>query len=328
MGAAEDRVKAMLFRHPEHIPCSIGLLPATWMRYRDDLDALVRRHPVIFGQDQPACRDYDAINDDKYRAGDHVDAWGCVWSNLRAGVASMVKGHPVPTRSAVRSLKPPAEDIGLPHGFMYLRLCDLRGFEEMMIDFAEEPPELAMLIDIVLGYNVRQMERLLAERAAGGPEAAGQILCFGDDLGMQAALPISPEKWRKYLKPCYARLYGMVRRAGHWVYMHSDGHVFEVIPDLINCGVNVINPQVRANGLANLAAACTGKLCVDLDLDRQMMPFCTPADIDEHVRSAVETLGSPAGGLWLKGECGPDVPLANIEAVCAAMEKYRGYFRS
>jgi hypothetical protein len=66
---------------------------------------------------------------------------------------------------------------------------------------------------------------------------------------------------------------------------------------------------------------------VNLDLDRQLFPFCTPEDIDAHVREAVEKLGSPEGGLWLLAECGPDVPLANIEAICQALEKYRGYFR-
>ena len=134
---------------------------------------------------------------------------------------------------------------------------------------------------------------------------------------------MNPDKWRKYLKPCYARIYRPVRDAGHYVYMHTDGHIHEIIPDLVECGVNVINPQIRANGLDNLVRVCRGAVCVDLDLDRQMFPFCTPEEIDVHVREAVEALGSPEGGLWLKGECGPDVPLENIEAICAALEKYR-----
>jgi hypothetical protein len=58
-----------------------------------------------------------------------------------------------------------------------------------------------------------------------------------------------------------------------------------------------------------------------------MFPFATPEQIDAHVREAVEKLGSPEGGLWLSAECGPDVPLENIEAICQALEKYRGYFR-
>ena len=102
--------------------------------------------------------------------------------------------------------------------------------------------------------------------------------------------------------------------------------VFEIIPDLIDAGVNVVNPQIRANGLDNLVSVSKGKVCVDLDLDRQLFPFCTPNDIDNHVREAVMKLGAPEGGLWLTAECGPDVPLENIEALCAAMEKYRTYW--
>ena len=322
MRTDDDQFKAMTFGYPEYIPVAVHLLPATWMTYREELDALVRRHPVIFGPDQPERRDYDAVERERCRRGQHVDAWGCVWSNIREGMASVVTGHPVPTREAVHRLRPPEADEGLPHGFMYMRLGYLRGFEEIMIDFAEEPPELQMLIDVVLEYNLRQLDLLLAQQ--DGP---GQLLRFGDDLGMQTSLPISPEKWRKYLKPCYAEIYGRVRRAGHYVYMHSDGHMLEIIPDLIDCGVNVINPQIRANGLEGLVEVCKGKVCVDLDLDRQMFPFCSPSDIDEHVHEAVDKLGSPAGGLWLEAECAPDVPLENIEAICQALEKYRGYYR-
>ena len=165
MSDHDDRVKAMLFRCPEHVPVEVTFVPATWMRYRDELDALVRRHPIVFGPDQPDRRDYDAMAKDTYVEGRHVDAWGCTWRNVRTGMEALVTGHPVATRAAVRKLEPPAEDVGLPHGFMYMRLFYLRGFEELMIDFAEEPPELRMLIDTVLAYNVRQMELLLARHA-------------------------------------------------------------------------------------------------------------------------------------------------------------------
>jgi uroporphyrinogen decarboxylase len=132
-------------------------------------------------------------------------------------------------------------------------------------------------------------------------------------------LPAAWMKYReKYLKPCYAKIYSLCRAAGHPVYMHCDGHIYEIIPDLIECGVNVINPQFRANGLDNLARVCKGNVCVDLDLDRQLFPFCTPADIDAHVRVAVEILGSPEGGLWLKAEIDDGVPLEIIEAKAAS----------
>ncbi len=204
---------------------------------------------------------------------------------------------------------------------MYLRLADLRGFEELMIDFAEDAPELQLLIDLVLHHNLQKLEKLLASKQP--PE----LIYFGDDLGMQTCLPMGPDKWRQYLKMPFMRIYQRVRQAGFWVFMHTDGHCWEIIPDLIECGVNVINPQIRANGLENLAAVCKGKVCVRLDLDRQLFPFATPKQIDEHVRRAVEVLGMPQGGLWLLAEIGPDVPLENIEAVCTALEKYRGWYR-
>jgi hypothetical protein len=318
--AAGDRIKAMNFEFPENIPVGVGILPAAWMKYRGELDAIVKRHPVIFGN-ASADRNYDEVGG-TYVAGNHTDVWGCVWENVATGREAIVRHHPYPTRESVHALKPPEKDAGIPHGFMYLRLCDMRGFEEIMIDFAEEPPELQALIDIVLEYNMRQVGIMLQNRSS---KPRG-FFWFGDDLGTQHALPISPEKWRKYLKPCYMKLYKPVRAEGHYVYMHTDGHIFEIIPDLIECGVNVINPQVRANGLDNLARVCKGKVCVALDLDRQMFPFCNPADIDSHVREAVEMLGSPEGGLWLSAEIDDGVPLENVEAICVALEKYRGFY--
>jgi hypothetical protein len=318
---SSDHTKAMNFDRPEYIPFRLGVLPAAWMKYRGDLEAIARRHPLVFGAPKES-RDYDAVWSETYKAGRHVDAWGCVWENVATGREAIVTGHPVPTREAVHALRQPAQDIGLPHGFMFLRLTDLRGFEECMIDFAEEPPELQQLIDTVLAYNLRQRDLWLARHAGDG-----ELFAVGDDLGTQHALPISPAKWRQYLKPCYRAIYQPVRAAGHPVYMHTDGHIYEIIPDLVECGVTVINPQFRANGLENLVRVCKGKVCVDLDLDRQLFPFCTPAEIDRHVREAVEALGSPQGGLWLRVEVDDGVPLANIEALCVALEKYRGYFR-
>lgn len=320
MGLQEDCIKAMKYERPEYIPVRISLLPAAWIKYRKKLDEIAAGYPILFDVHKDGDRDYDAVSG-KYVEGEHVDAWGCVWSNIKSGMAAIVTKHPVPTREAVHSLKPPEEDEGMPHGFMYLRLADMRGFEEIMVDFAEEPPELQMLIDVVLEYNMRQVNIRLAEL-----KGSGNTVYFGDDLGMQNSLPISPEKWRKYLKPCFAKIYKPFRDAGHYVYMHTDGHIIEIIPDLIDCGVNIVNPQIRANGLDNLVEVCKGRVCVDLDLDRQMFPFCTPEDIDAHVLEAVKKLGSPEGGLWLLAEIGDDVPLENIEAICAALEKYRSYF--
>ena len=143
MKPLDDRMKAMLWLKPSRIPVGVGVLPSAWMKHREAMDAIVARHPLIFGASKSK-RDYDAVGRSTYVAGEHVDAWGCVWSNIKHGAESIVTGHPVPTRAAVHTFSPPPAGSGLKHGFMWLILSDLRGFEELMVDFAEDAPELPL----------------------------------------------------------------------------------------------------------------------------------------------------------------------------------------
>ena len=325
MRMTEDQKKAVLRQSPRAVPAAVSVLPAAWMKHREALEAIVRRYPHLFPGDGGAGRDYDAVWSPTYVEGRHVDAWECEWSNVKTGMDGLVTGHPLPRREDVRAFEPPEALLGgFPHGFMYLRLADLRGFENLMIDFAEEPPELQILIDKVLAFNLREAENV--RRGLRENESKDDLVVFGDDLGHQTSLPMSPAMWRKYLKPCFTRIFAPFRTDGRLVYLHSDGCIHPIIPDLVECGVDVLNPQIGANGLDNLVRTCRGRVCVDLDLDRQMFPFASPGEIDAHVREAVEALGSPEGGLWLKAEIGDDVPLENIEAVCVALDRHRMRF--
>jgi len=317
-----DFYKAMRFQRPQYIPVVMGLGPAVWRKYREGLEDLVLRHPVVFGPHERGSTDFDAINPvlcPNYEEGEHLDPWGYVWTNIRAGCDAYVSRHPLPRRKMVWDFKPPPPGAGIPHGFLFLRLTYLRGYEEAMLDFAEGPPELQRLIDVIVDYTANELEHMLAK----APEMVG----FADDLGTQRALPISPALWRRYIKPAYARLFAMCRAAGAAVLLHSDGHIVPIIADLIECGVDVLNVQVRANGLDNLVAHCKGKVCLWPEIEGQALAFATPEEIDAYVREVVAKLGAPEGGLWLLADCTPDVPLENIEAVCRAFEKYRGYFR-
>ena len=139
-------------------------------------------------------------------------------------------------------------------------------------------------------------------------------------MGMQTSLPVSPEAWRHYIGPCYASIVGECRDNGVHFHLHSDGHIADIIPDLIDYGVSIINPQVRANGLENLSRVAKGRVCIDLDLDRQLFPFSGPEEIGEHIRCAIQTLITPRGGLMLHAECEPDVPLENIRAIVETLE--------
>ena len=311
-------IKAATYQYPERLPVKIGVLPETFIKYKDGLKEVLAKHEDLLGG---WWRDYDPYEHmpRRFRKGQWTDEWGCVWSNGYEGHDSLVSGHPVKTRADVHAMKAPGGDFGLPHGFMYLRLLDLRGFEEAMIDFAEEPPELQTLIDKVLNYNLRQVKLALEK-------STDKMVVFADDLGMQSGLAIGAGKWRKYMKPCYAAMYKPCKDDGRLIFMHTDGCIHEIIPDLRECGVDMINPQFRANGLDNLERVCKrNRIPVCLDFDRQLFPFGTPSDMRAHVRECVERLYLPEGGLALNLEIGGEEPLENIDALLGAVNEYRFY---
>jgi hypothetical protein len=134
---------------------------------------------------------------------------------------------------------------------------------------------------------------------------------------------ISPGKFRKYIKPMFKKLFRKCRNAGTHVALSSDGCMLEIVDDLVECGVSTHDPQLRANTLDGIARVYKGKMCINLDMDRQMFPFCSPEDIRRQVKESVEKLNSKEGGLMIFGSIyGADVPLENIEAICTAFEEF------
>jgi hypothetical protein len=182
-----------------------------------------------------------------------------------------------------------------------------------MIDLATDDPRLPKLISMVEAYNVAVIRKYL--------DLGMEYAIFGEDLGLQTSLPMSPAMWRRFIKPPYERMFKPCREADVPIFLHTDGHILEIIPDLIEVGVQVLNPQFRANGLAGLKEIAKGKVALCLDLDRQLFPFATPSQIEDHIGEAFEELSLAAGGLMLHAECEPDVLLRNIEAICTALEK-------
>jgi len=309
---------AALWQYPEEIPICAGFLPSAFLHYGKQLNALAEEYSDIFGKFYSSY-EFERDCPQRYRVGRYPDAWGCIWYNDRDGYDGYVHGHPIPEREDILTYNPPVLDNGdVPHGFMYLRYLDLRGFEEAMFDFAEEAPETDILLDKICDAEC-QMEWL------ANNTAAGSLLTFGDDLGMQDGLAIGAERWRKYMKPRFARLYKIIRDSGRYIFMHTDGQIYEIIPDLCEVGVNIVNPQFRANGLANLERVCKGKYPICLDLDRQLFPFATPAELKDHVEEAVTTMYLPEGGLALNIEFDDGVPLENMRAVLDAVRKMRSY---
>ncbi|MCE7990101.1 MAG: hypothetical protein DYG89_53835 [Caldilinea sp. CFX5] len=335
-------LKTLYFATPEWTPVVVSLMPATWMKYRADLEEIVLAHPRIFPGYQKGDRDFDFIPNPLYELGLHTDCWGVIWENIERGLDSFPLHHPLADWDAFDDYVPPdpwwdaqfgprdwdqvartyaaakargdlAEGGLLPHGFFYMLLFYLRGFENLMIDMATGDPRLWPLIRMVESYNCTVINKSL--------DLGADLVRFGDDLGLQAGLPISPAMWRRYIKPSYEYMFRPCRQADVPIYLHSDGHILEIIPDLIEVGVRMLNPQIRANGLPGLVELAKGKVAIHIDLDRQLFPFATPAQIEDHIGEVFAALYLPQGGLMIHAECEPDVSLENIDTICTVLEK-------
>ena len=125
------------------------------------------------------------------------------------------------------------------------------------------------------------------------------------------------------IKPSYKEIFSICRKEGIDVYLHTDGYIVDIIPDLIEVGVTILNPQDIVNGIDNLEKYAKGKVSIDLDIDRQKItPFGKPEEIDNHIKKCVEKLGSYEGGLLLIYGAYPGTPKENIAQVVKSMQKY------
>jgi len=273
-----------------------------------------------------------------------TDRWGCHWIYPLEALDGVCIGHPVASWPDLAAYQPPNPDDftdwkqakinaentksrggiahgGTDHGFIFLRLTYLRGFDNFMLDVGAERPELDELIRVVENYWFEIARRWI--------EAGVDVIGFGDDLGLQTMLPISPESWRRYIKPSYKRIFSYCRSNGVYVSLHTDGYIVDIIPDLIECGVSTLNPQDLVNGLDNIHKLAKGKVFIHLDIDRQNITvFGKPEEVDAHILNCIKTLGSPKGGLSTVWGVYPATPIECIEAAVRAMDKYATYWVS
>ena len=224
-------------------------------------------------------------------------------------------------RSSVNKQKQSGEFVcgGLPHGHTFLRLQNIRGYENLIYDMIDEEPKLMVLIEMVEDFNYQYVSKWM--------ELEPDMMSYPEDLGMQIGPMLSPENFRKYIKPIYKRIMKPARENGCIIHMHSDGDIRTLVNDLIDGGVQVLNLQDLVNGIDWIAEKITGGICIELDIDRQnITPKGSPEQIDDLIKKEVKELGSKQGGLMMIYGLYPGVPVDNIKALMDAMEKYAMYY--
>lgn len=348
MTQKENYIRTVRFEKPDYIPMSFCISGA----YYDcvDQNALfeaMENHPLLFPgftrPPLPFTPNYPPIaRKDK----PFTDDFGCVWETAVNGLTGTVKGHPLENWDAFKTWTPPDPGIctgigpidweevkkwanspsdefkmgGLRHGHTFLQLSDLRGYENLLFDMADEEPLLFDLIEKVEAFNLGIVNNYV--------ECGVDGMGYAEDLGMQFGPMLSPGHFRKYIKPSYKRLMQPARDKDLVIHMHSDGDIRLLLDDIIEGGVDVINLQDLVNGVDWIKENLKGRVCIELDVDRQNVTcFGTPRDIDRLIKTEIETLGSPEGGLMMIYGLYPGTPLENAIALMDAMEKYAGYYR-
>ena len=349
MNSAENDRRAVLFETPERIPMTFCVNGAMWNIYdQNQLCDLLESHPLLFPDFKRPELPYRPTFLFNERAGvPYTDPWQCVWETDRDGIIGVVRRHPLADMSRFAEYRMPDPDLtdgtyplnleekrrhveacraagglaqlGLPHGHTFLRLQDIRGYEDAVCDLYEENPDILRLLEMIGTFNLRVVEKLLSLKP--------DVMSFPEDLGMQNGPMLSPELFRRHIKPIYQKMMRRALDCGCLIHMHSDGDIRLLVDDLVCSGVQIVNLQDLVNGIDWIERNLAHKVCIELDVDRQdVIVRGTPREIDELIRQEVSRLGSREGGLMLIYGLYPGTPIENAAAVMDAMERYAGFF--
>jgi uroporphyrinogen-III decarboxylase len=269
----------------------------------------------------------------------YQDEWGVTWKTIeydtRFGKGKYTEpfGPPLADDRALNSYTPPDPNrpelyteaertiqnfkdeywiVGVTPTTIFESAWALRGYEQLMTDLALKPELANRVLDIPYDYHLAVTQRLV--------QMGVDMIWLGDDMGGQSSMLMSPTMWRRYFKPRMANLIASLRSINPQIKIayHTDGVVYPIIPDLIEIGIDVLNPiQPAAMDPIKLKSEYGDRLCFWGSMDIQhTLPFGTPDDVRNEVIARLKTIGQ-GGGLII----GPthnlqlDTPLENFWAM-------------
>ena len=269
----------------------------------------------------------------------YTDEWGVTWKNVAyqtpfgIGHYTEMVGHPLADDQAIEHYRPPDPNrpelyheaervirdykdeywiVGVTVTTMFETAWALRGYAAMLADFLLNPDLAERLLDIPFHYHLTAAKKLV--------QLGVDMIWIGDDVGAQDRMLIAPGTWRRFLKPRLATFIATLKEINPQIKVayHSDGNIYPIIPDLIEIGLDVLNPvQPLCMDPAQLKKEFGDRFCFWGTIDEQRtLPFGTPEDVRREVLSRLETVGR-GGGLII----GPthhvqlDTPLENFWAM-------------
>lgn len=335
---SRERVQRCLnFETPDRMPRDLWMLPWFSARHPDAVEKLRAAYPVDFGGAPNVGRPSSRAHGDPFANGEYTDAWGCDFINMHAGVIGEVK-HAVLTDPADYKtvIQPPYET--LPEDFTaardtvnrtldapgghdkfiksgcfnpWERYQYYRGTMDAMCDVMD-PDDAGVkgAIAAIHGYFMKELEFWTSTDV--------DAVFLMDDWGAQNQLLIPPDIWRAVFKPLYREACDLAHSRGKYVFMHSDGFIEEIYPDLIEIGVNALNSQLFCMDFDHLKQ-WKGRITFWGEIDRQhVMVSSDPAVIHAAVQRVADALYDPRGGIIAQFElgpgCHPDAGMAAFDA--------------
>jgi len=278
-----------------------------------------------------------------------TDMWGIAWKPVSNNYCSYyeVAHHPLAQAGTVKAIDeyawPRLDWLSLSHvsdeirqihqtepkaivfpagSFLEIAWC-LRGFERFLLDMIEHPEMVHTILD-----RVTRLCQQVTLRAV--EEAQGQIdiIWSAGDVGMQSGMLFSPELWREQIKPFHRKLIEPFKKMGLKTRYHTDGAVVPIIPDLIELGLDLLDPiQPNTPGMdpENLNARFGEKLSFYGGVDTQrLLPYGTAPEVEAEVLHLIRVLGANGGYVVAASNAvQPDVPIENILTLYRTAREYR-----
>ena len=269
-------------------------------------------------------------------AGEYTDPWGVRWHGVgitRGQVKSPPLARPslresrIPERlqadviAHMRSSALESQDqyrVG-KLGALWEQATFLRGMEQLLLDLICHPEFVHELLEEITGYLLRTMESLKQEVSL-------DCLWLSDDYGSQQRLLMSPAMWRRFIEPRLRAICDRAHALGFRFALHSDGAISEILPDLVDIGIDLLHPlQPECVDTAWVKREFGASITIWGGFGSQRtLAFGTPRQVVEEVNAACEDFGAGGGfiltpGLALMNE----VPLPNAVALIEAVQRHR-----
>lgn len=248
----------------------------------------------------------------EYPAGGGMDDWGVKWKQgeEKAGAGlpithpiknpEDIEGYPFPDTEKPDLMEPALESLqGIDRSMtlvfgdngwgLFERAWILVGMDRFLMWLYREPKAAKELLKQIADVKLRLTERLFEEVEVDG-------IRYGDDWGGENELIMGPKLWRKFIKPQQENFYDICNKRNILVMQHADGHVEEIIPDLIEIGLDILNPlQPECNDVKSVKAEYGNNLTFHGVVGSRILDKGTPSEIRMEVRKRIEQLTNSGG---------------------------------